>query len=127
MERGGPFTVLVIEDEIIPAMIMCADIKDLGAVVLPPVTSGEQAIRTAAEHKPDIVLADISLTGSMDGIEAVIAIREVADVAIVFVTGYDRSYIEDRMPPDLEWSLISKPFDRLAIARVFDQLASSSF
>ena len=83
--------ILVLEDE----ALVASDIKDRltrkGYHVLGVADTGEQAVASARELKPDVVLSDIRLTGEMDGIEAADCIRRELDTPVVFLTGAEVS------------------------------------
>ncbi len=53
------------------------------------VTSGEDAIRAAEAHGPDIVLMDIAIHGSINGIGAAREIIGRLGIPVIFMTGYD--------------------------------------
>ena len=53
-----------------------------------------------AASKPDIVLMDIRLKGSMSGIEAAERMRDEYDIPVVFLTAY-ADQATDRAGPDL--------------------------
>ena len=59
--------------------------------------TGEEAVRLAAEHKPDVILMDLVMPGApgapaMDGVEATRRVREVSPGSQVIVL---TSYHED--------------------------------
>ena len=64
-----PTKIMVVEDEPIVARDVRMSLERLGYQVPATVSSGEEAIRRAKECAPDLVLMDIVLKGSMDGIE----------------------------------------------------------
>jgi NarL family two-component system response regulator LiaR len=54
-------------------------------------SSGEEAVRLFAKVRPDVVLMDLVLPGSMGGIEAIRAILEFApDAKIMVVSNYEK-------------------------------------
>jgi len=59
----------VVEDEIIIAQNLCSTIKKIGYDVSRPAASFSQAIEMIESEKPDLVLLDIQLKGSKDGID----------------------------------------------------------
>ena len=62
--------VLIVEDDLIISLTTEKMVEKLGYQVVGSVTSGEEAVRAAQENRPDVILMDIRLNGSMDGIEA---------------------------------------------------------
>jgi PAS domain S-box-containing protein len=81
-------TILVVEDERIIAGDVQQTLVAFGYAVPLTVATGKQAIAAVKDSRPDLVLMDISLGGSMDGIEAAREIRKQADVPIVYLTSY---------------------------------------
>ncbi len=81
--------VLIVEDEIINAMALATVIPGWGYEVVGMVTSGEDAIRAAEAHRPDVVLMDINIHGSIDGIGAAREIIGPLRIPVIFMTGYD--------------------------------------
>jgi PAS domain S-box-containing protein len=78
--------VLVVEDENIVALDIAQTLIAGGHTVPTTAATGEDAIRSVAEARPDIILMDIRLRGEMDGIETALRIRNVADVPVIFLT-----------------------------------------
>jgi CheY-like chemotaxis protein len=61
--------ILVVEDERIVATDIRNRLKILGYPAPATASSGEEALKKAAECHPDLVLIDIQLRGEMDGIK----------------------------------------------------------
>jgi CheY-like chemotaxis protein len=78
--------ILVVEDERLVAKHIENMVRGLGYDVTGVETSGEDAVRTALEKTPDLVLMDIMLRGEMDGIEASEQIWEQAAIPVVYLT-----------------------------------------
>ena len=85
MERAQ---ILVVEDEAVVAMDIRSRLEDLGYSVTASVRSGEEAVRSACEIQPDLVLMDINLQGDMDGISAAACIQERNPTPVVFMTAH---------------------------------------
>jgi signal transduction histidine kinase len=87
--------VLIVEDEKIIAMELEHQIKQLGYAVIGPVASGEAALKNAEIARPDLVLMDIRIQGSADGIEIAEAIRYRFDIPVIYLTAHaDQTTIE---------------------------------
>lgn len=102
--------VLIVEDDMIISLVIENMVKELGHEVVGKATSGEEAIRLAKEHNPDLLLMDIRLKGEMDGIEAVTIIKENMDTAVIYLTGNSDSVNYDRARETDFVDLITKPF-----------------
>lgn len=85
--NGKRKRVLIVEDDMIISLVIENMVKELGHEVVGKATSGDEAIRLATEHVPDLVLMDIRLKGDMDGIEAVSAIKDSIDTSVIYLTG----------------------------------------
>jgi CheY-like chemotaxis protein len=104
-------TVLIVEDESIIALDLRNSLRKRGFEVPAIVSSGEDAIRKAAEIEPDVILMDIVLQGAIDGVEAARRIRERLDIPIVYVTAYVDGNIRDRAGVTTPSTFLIKPFD----------------
>jgi two-component system, response regulator PdtaR len=84
-----PPRVLIVEDESIIALATKSNLKRMGCEVVGTAATGQQAVDYAVRKQPDVVLMDIMLEGSMDGIEAASRIREKKpDLPIIYCTAY---------------------------------------
>jgi signal transduction histidine kinase len=84
----NPARILVVEDERIVARDLAGALTEMGYVVPATVATGEDAIEQVRGLLPDVVLMDIRLPGSMDGIEAASAVREEHDIPVIFLTAH---------------------------------------
>ncbi|OHD17059.1 MAG: histidine kinase [Spirochaetes bacterium GWD1_27_9] len=94
MENSIKF--LLVEDEVINAMLMKMQLEKTGYKVTHHVTTGENAIISSKQNPPDIILMDIRLAGEIDGIEAAEIIKSQSNIPIIFITGYDDLTIRKR-------------------------------
>ena len=78
---------LIVDDEVIFALNMEADMQELGFDVCDLAANGHQATTLAMSNQPDVVLMDVNLEGGREGIEVARWLHELCDVPIVFVTG----------------------------------------
>ena len=103
--------ILVVEDEAVVAMDIQAKLEDLGYSVIALIRSGEEAVQTACEMRPDLILMDIHLQGDMDGISAAACIQERNPTPVVYMTalGDEETLHRAKMTGPLGY--IIKPFD----------------
>jgi len=85
--------------------------------------TGQEAIRLAAELKPDLVLMDIILDGGMDGIDAATQILQNRSIPVVFVSACNDHGTRERASHLGCAGFVSKPVDsRELAARLNDAL-----
>lgn len=104
-------SVMVVEDEGIVATDLGQRLERMGFKVPAIVGTGQDAIESAQEHKPDLILMDIMLRGDMRGTQAAHLIRNDLEVPIIFLTAYsdDSTIRQARMTEPYGYLL--KPFD----------------
>ncbi|MGH6683432.1 MAG: response regulator [Pseudolabrys sp.] len=122
--QRGP-RILVVEDELFVAWHLEDILRDLDLDICGVVSEGQGAVDKAAALKPDIVLMDIHLNGTMDGIEAARRIRQVCGADIVFVTAYTDDGVLKRIEREVPSApVLVKPVSRediwTAIAPIVD-------
>ncbi len=103
--------ILVVEDEGLVAKDIQNQLEHLGYTVPAVASSGEEAIRKAAETLPDLVLMDIRLKGEMDGVEAAAQIRDRFNIAVIYVTAYADDETLQRAKITQPFGYILKPFE----------------
>lgn len=105
--------ILIVEDEAIIAMGLKFRLEELGYHVLRVASMGKTAIQIALQEKPDLIFMDISLKGSMDGIEAARKISQVENIPLVYLSGNSHLKNDMRLITTNPIDVISKPvFDR---------------
>lgn len=80
--------ILVVEDDWFVGTDMEAALQEAGYEVLELVVSATEAIQAAGKYKPDLILMDIRLSGSWDGVDAAVEIRRQFDIPCLFVTAH---------------------------------------
>jgi len=103
--------IMLVEDENIIAMDVRQRLETLGYQVVAQVTSGSDAIRTAIETRPDLILMDIKIHGPMDGIETAIQIRAVQDIPIIYLTAFADENTLKRARQTEAFGYLLKPFE----------------
>ncbi|MEB3830176.1 hybrid sensor histidine kinase/response regulator [Phormidium sp. CCY1219] len=78
--------ILVVEDEQIQALELQKMLENLGYQVPIAVTSGEAAIAAAKDRQLDVVLIDLNLSGTINGVSAAKQIRDRFNIPVVYLT-----------------------------------------
>ncbi len=115
----------MVEDSSIVAWEICDRLSKKGYEVLPPVISGEQAVVEAQRVTPDLLIMDIRLKGTMDGIDAVREIRKRTSIPVIYLTGNSDEATTRRVLETHPVAKLTKPFDEhdllSAVAEAFRQ------
>ena len=102
--------ILIVEDE----GIIAADIEDrlrrLGYKIIGWASTGPEALNYTVTSKPDLILMDIMLKDSVDGIETAGQIRQKFDIPIIYLTAYADEAILDRAKITEPFAYLLKPF-----------------
>ncbi len=88
MELNKQIKVLIVEDETIVALDIKSAISKLGYIVTATVTSHNEALKSILDNTPDIIMMDINLEGSKDGIQTAIDIKKIKDIPIIYLTAF---------------------------------------
>ncbi|MBT9507522.1 response regulator [Rhodoferax sp.] len=112
--------ILVVEDEIIVARDIQAQLQTLGYEPVGHAARGLEAIDLAGELRPDLVLMDIQLAGTMDGIAAAQAIRTQFALPVVFLTAFAADDTLARVKLTEPFGYVLKPFTERELRTVLE-------
>jgi len=103
--------ILICDDD--PQLVALLQIllKNLNYDIAGTVTSGEAAIQQAGDISPDLVLMDIMLAGTTDGIQAASEISEKQAIPVVFMTASEDQAVFERAKITQPFGYILKPFN----------------
>ena len=102
--------LLVVEGEQSIALDLSRRLTALGLTVVATVVSGEEAIQSAAQWRPDLALVDVALSGAMDGIALALQLRTMYDIPVIFLTAdFDPTTLE-RAKVAAPYGYVQKPF-----------------
>lgn len=102
--------ILVVEDEGIISLQIQTMLRSMGYDVCGKASSGQEAINKASETRPDLILMDVTLRDSIDGIEAARQIVTRFNTPVVFVSGCADSETLQRAGEVGRFAYVSKPF-----------------
>lgn len=108
--------LLIVEDERIVAMDLRKRLEKMGHTVVGNVANGNDAIKLATEHLPDLVLMDIRIEGDKDGIDTAAIIRNTLHIPHIFLTAHSDQGTIDRAKQTDPDGYILKPFTDRDIA-----------
>jgi len=112
--------VLIVEDEKIIAIDLQRRLERFGYSVVGMAGEGKEAVALALELEPDIILMDIMLAGSMDGVEAAKTIKASKDIPFIFLTAYTDEKTLERAKEVQPYGYILKPFKERELYTTID-------
>jgi len=105
--------ILVVEDEAIVAFEIESFLKAQGLNVVATVPNAKEAIEIVKKSKIDLILMDIYLSGSIDGIDCAKIAKEInPQIEIIFLSANSTQLNIDRAINIEPLTYLSKPFNR---------------
>ena len=122
---GSKPKILIAEDESIIAMDLRVTLSKLGYEVTSVVNNALAVIQKAEQDKPDVILMDIMLGGSLDGIEAAKIISVNHSTPIIYVTALkDEETIKRASLPE-PYLFLMKPFTESILQDAIENMLHS--
>jgi DNA-binding response OmpR family regulator len=104
--------ILIVEDEIIVALDTKSTLKKLDYEVTDIVTNYDETMQSILDNKPDIILMDIFLKNSINGIEISREINEIYNIPIIYISAYcDDETLSNAIRTEPAGYIV-KPFNR---------------
>jgi len=104
------YKIMIVEDEEIVVADIQTSVEKMGYYVCATASSGQEAIRKADLTRPNLVLMDIMLKGSMDGIETAAQIKELYKIPVVYLTAFGDDDLIQRAKISEPYGYIMKPY-----------------
>lgn len=118
--------ILIVEDDMIIAANLSLQLTRLGYEVTGIESRGEEAVAHALTNTPDMILMDINLKGTLDGIAAVSAIQRKMDIPIIYLTANSDDATFSAAKKTRPKAFITKPFNKLNLQRTIALVVEES-
>lgn len=102
--------IAIVEDEMIIASVIQDCLQKLNYEVVNPVMSYNEAIEMLYTEQPDLVIIDIRISGSKDGIELAEYIRENYSIPFIYLTANSDKETLSRVKKTTPNAYLLKPF-----------------
>jgi len=112
--------VLIVEDSFIVAYHLQTTLESEGYMVLGKHDSGEEAIQSVKNNRPDLVLMDIMLSGKMDGIETASILKSKFNIPVIYITALTDKDTIGRAKITEPYGYLTKPFEDREIFTVIE-------
>jgi len=114
--------VLVVEDEILIRMGIAGDLEDEGFVVFEAADADAAIVMLHAQPSINLLLTDIDMPGSMDGLKLAKAVRDRWPPVRIIVASGHSEITEAELPSGGRF--FPKPYSGSAIAAAFREMAA---
>lgn len=111
-------TLLIVEDDVLPAMAIRDELQDAGYHVLDLMSRHQDALLAAREHHPDLALVNIQLQGRDDGITLAEELKAMG-IPTLFISG---QISRARSARTVAIGSLPKPYDARDMVRAVDYL-----
>ncbi len=108
-------TVVVVEDEGITQMQLRRVLKNAGLKVVGSATNGDDGLDMVLALRPDIVLMDIQMPGSMDGLDAARRILAEYSVCVIVLTAFSEDHYRKRAQEINVCGYVLKPITNVTL------------
>lgn len=105
-----PHRILVVEDEVFVRFDIERELRAGGYDVVGAVDTAHAAIAIADQERPDLVLMDVRLAGSRDGVSAALEIWQRFQIPCLFVSANLDAQTKQRAAASQPWGFLAKPF-----------------
>lgn len=103
--------VLIVEDESIIAKDLQTILREAGYDVPYTAATSKEALKYTEEIKPDLILMDVVIKGSVDGISTAQVINGLYDIPIIFLSAYSDKMTLERARTIGSFGYLLKPCD----------------
>ncbi len=107
----GGIRIVIVEDEGLVARDVENMARNVGYKVCGIANTADEAVEMAGRFRPDLVLMDVVIKGTLDGIAAAEKIWESFRVPVIYVTAYADELTIERATITELFGYILKPFD----------------
>jgi YesN/AraC family two-component response regulator len=119
--------ILIVEDENLISMDLEVTLKKYGYTNIIRCKTGSKAIECSLKCKPSLILMDIELNNSMDGIETYIEISKTMKVPIIYISGYSEKEIFRRALDTKPTCFIKKPYKEQSLIKLVNRVINKEF
>ncbi len=103
--------IIIVEDEAIIAQEIKSSLQIFGYQVVGHAMNGDKALDLFANTKADLILLDISLKGTLTGIDLAKIIRTKYQIPFIYITSYSDRVTLDLVKETNPYGYIVKPFN----------------
>lgn len=108
--QGEKYKILIVEDDVIISQLIKKHVQQFGHHVLDIVFDSERALDKISTLSPDLILLDINILGSKDGIQVAEVVEQKHKIPYIFLTALSDNTTLDRAKTLSPIAYVIKPY-----------------
>jgi len=113
-------SIYIIEDQPLYANQLMILVDELGYDLAGTADNSDKALKEIPDLMPDLLLVDIKINGSLDGIEFISLIQKRIAIPFIFITSYKDDTTFNRAKKVNPYAFLTKPFDSISLQRTIE-------
>jgi len=114
--------VMIVEDDMIIRLDLERALQLAEFNIVATASTGKSAVEKAQVHRPNVILMDIGLKGSMNGIEAAKLIQQTKETKIIFLSGNSDVKTNEEALKLTPFSFVIKPVNASVLVDLLNTL-----
>jgi DNA-binding NarL/FixJ family response regulator len=123
-QTAPPPRILVVEDDFLVAADIESALLEAGFEVIEIAETADSALAAVVAGKPSLVLMDIRLAGTRDGIDAAIEIYRKHGIRCLFTSAHSDELARSRAEPARPLGWLQKPYTMVRLIDAVNQVLS---
>lgn len=115
--------ILIVEDDMILALINKKFAIKLGHEIINTVTNSEEAIDFCTNNAPEVIFMDIHIDGKYDGIETMQEIRKFSNTPVIYISANSDKSTYNRALSVSDSYFLLKPIDIEKLRTTLDEIS----
>lgn len=114
--------VVIVEDDKLTADHMAMVLKQHGIQTVGITHKADKAIALIESHRPDLVLLDVQLNASIDGVQIASMLQLDYQIPFIYITSYSDQKTVSRISKTNPAGYLQKPFDELELIHLLKEI-----
>ncbi len=120
-----PKRIIIVEDEGIVAMDISKCLSSMGYEIAFVADSGEKMLEQLKTRPADLILMDVELKGSLNGLETAKLVKENNNIPIVFLTAFEDDATIAKIQELSTDGYLVKPFEDDNLKKTIDRILNT--
>ncbi|MEM8528402.1 MAG: LytTR family transcriptional regulator DNA-binding domain-containing protein [Bacteroidota bacterium] len=116
--------IMIVEDDMIIAADLSMQLTNLGYEITSILARGEDVLKHLESDLPDLILMDIQLKGTIDGVQTAQIIYDKYQLPLIYLTANTDDPTFQRAKETRPFAFIAKPFEESDLERTIELVVS---